>query len=279
MPIDDARPRWRMLAILLWLMTLTAGGVFSVAPLGPLIMDDLGISKGQFGLLSSSAMLAGLFTTFAVGILIDRTGIRPIILVACTVMGACLAAFFFVPPTFLAAYVLLFFVGIGFSPITPLTNAGIMQWFPPRERGLAIGIKQCGMSMGTALGASILPALALLMGWKGALGMASWVILATGALAWLFFRDRPAPDRLSPDHRPGQPEPARAAVWQLLRNGNVAWLGCMGMLLTMLQMGLVAFMVPYLHETFGMGLVQGRYLPRRLAVGRCGVPPAGRLCQ
>src|SRR5207237_1057342 len=67
--------------------------------------------------------------------------------------------------TLLACLVL---AGFGFSVLNPSTGKAVLEWFPPRGRGLAMGIKQTGLTLGGLVGALALPPAALVAGWRAA---------------------------------------------------------------------------------------------------------------
>src|SRR3972149_3532328 len=98
-------------------------------------------------------------------------------------------------PRFTVLLACLFGAGVGFSVVNPTTGKAIIERFPLRERGLAMGIKQTGLTLGGMLAAFTLPAVALRWGWQAGL---------TGAGGCA------APRAVGADGRPG-PGPRRGA--------------------------------------------------------------------
>src|SRR4030095_10695631 len=63
----------------------------------------------------------------------------------------------------------LLLCGFGFSVLNLATGKAVVEWFPPRERGMAMGIKQTGLTLGGLVAALALPPIALAWSWRGAL--------------------------------------------------------------------------------------------------------------
>src|SRR5207247_2186238 len=97
-----------------------------------------------------------------------------------------------------------------------------MSWFPPRQRATVVGLKQVGLPFGGMLGAALMPALALRLGWRWAITAGALAIVACAALCATVYRD---PTGEAPLRRaagqPGRgtmaPRAARARV-RLLRH-------------------------------------------------------------
>ena len=58
--------------------------------------------------------------------------------------------------------------GMGYGMLNPTTAKAAIAWFPRRQRATAVGLKQVGLPLGGAVGASIMPPLALWLGWRPA---------------------------------------------------------------------------------------------------------------
>jgi NNP family nitrate/nitrite transporter-like MFS transporter len=123
-----------------------------LSPLGPLFKDELALSAVEQAVLVAVPVVVGALGRIPVGALTDRFGGR--------VMFPAVSAATIVPVLFiglfghtslLALLVGGFFLGIGgtaFAVGVPLVNG----WFPPRRRGMALGVFGAGMG-GTAISA------------------------------------------------------------------------------------------------------------------------------
>jgi MFS transporter, ACS family, hexuronate transporter len=81
-------------------------------------------------------------------------------------------------------------MGLGESGLFPCTLAAAAEWFPKRERALAIGIFNAGSNVGAILAPFIVPIITILWGWQMAFiltGLLTFVWLAV----WLLWYRRP----------------------------------------------------------------------------------------
>src|SRR5207249_4136049 len=62
------------------------------------------------------------------------------------------------------------------------------EWFPARERGMAMGIKQTGLTIGGILGSLLLPPIALRLGWRDALVVAGLLSIASAVAVMVSYR-------------------------------------------------------------------------------------------
>src|SRR5207247_267351 len=83
----------------------------------------------------------------------------------------------------------------GFSVLNPATGRAVVEWFPPRERGIAMGVKQTGLTLGGLAAALTLPLIARAWSWRHALATAGLLSLASATLVAIFYRSQPAHPR------------------------------------------------------------------------------------
>ncbi|HEV2646443.1 MAG TPA: MFS transporter [Acidobacteriaceae bacterium] len=143
--------------------------------MGPFITEQFHLSQGQVGLMVSVPTLAGAFMRFPLGVLSQYIGRKKAAIVEMSaIVFALLYGFFFVK-TFhdvLAMGVLLGIAGASFGVALSLGSG----WFPPKYKGLAMGIAGAGNS-GTAVAALFAPRLATHFGWQHVYGFAAAMML------------------------------------------------------------------------------------------------------
>jgi len=188
MEVPQSSKRWVMLAVLLAVQTADNLVRFAMAPLGPLIMVDLGIGRAALGALSSALRLGGIAVAIASGRVIDRIGVRRSLFVMALVTPAGLSLFM-LPLNYNVVFGLFLVVGITLSFTSPLSNAGIMRWFGPTDRGTAFGLKHMGAPLGSALAAIVLTPIALRYGWPTALVLLGLLVGPLVAAAGAIYRD------------------------------------------------------------------------------------------
>lgn len=145
----------------------------SVAPLGVVIGEDLSLSKVQIGLLPSALFLGQSLASIPAGIVVDRLGTKKMLFVIGIGIGL---SYFFMTLAFTFTLVLLAVVGVGifYGSTHPTTNRGILSWYPVQRRGFAMGIKQTGVTVGSALAALVVIPLSLQFGWRGSF---QWLVI------------------------------------------------------------------------------------------------------
>jgi MFS family permease len=175
--------RWRLLTILTVSYGAGAFGMLGISPLSPSLVEGLGLTRFQVAFLVPSIYLSGLLFSLPGGRLADRLGVRPSFLggLALAAIGLLAAA---LAPGFLAFLFCLFVAGSGWSVVNPALGKAIMDVFPVSERGIAMGVKQMGLTLGGLVAALALPAIAATLGWRYAVGACSVIVAVPVALGW-----------------------------------------------------------------------------------------------
>ncbi|WP_327122095.1 MFS transporter [Streptomyces sp. NBC_01341] len=187
----DQRARWVAAVAAL---AIVVAGSFSTMPgilLGPL-QDEFQWSRGTIGLTSSVNMvLYGLTAPFAAA-LMDRFGIRRVVVVALTTVaaGSLLTTLMSASWQFILFWG--FLIGLGTGSMAMAFGATVTnRWFTTR-RGLVTGILSSGSVFGQMV---FLPALAWTIDhydWRPALVTLALAALAIAPIVWLILRDHPA---------------------------------------------------------------------------------------
>jgi MFS family permease len=170
-----------------------ASGSFAmlcVAPLAPFLLDSLGLSRAQVGLLLPAAYFGGVLMSLPAGWLTDLLGVRLTLAAGLLLIGTMVGA---AAGTSTLGMLLACLVvgGFGFSVLNPATGKAIIDWFPPARRGGAMGIKQTGLTLGGVASALALPPIAAAYGWRRAFVVAAVVALAVGVLVVVTYRRSP----------------------------------------------------------------------------------------
>jgi sugar phosphate permease len=149
--------------------------------------------------------------------------------------------------------------GLGNGIALPPTTRAIVEWFPGRWRGLAMGIKQTGVALAGVICGLAVPILANGLGWRGTLATLGLATIAAGAVAWGAYRERPA--GASVGVRPRAPLASVLRTRDLLLLCGVTWL------YAGVQLSLVGFLVLFLRERLGLSVVEAGAL---LALAQAG---------
>lgn len=175
--------RWPLLAVLTASYGAGAFGMLGLSPLSPSLVDGFHLTRLQVAFIVPSIYLGGLVFSLPGGRLADRVGVRPSFLggLALGSIGLLAAA---LAPGFAVFEVWLVVAGIGWSVVNPSLGKAIMDLFVVRERGIAMGIKQMGLTLGGVASALALPPIAAALGWRAAVGACALMLALPVALGW-----------------------------------------------------------------------------------------------
>ncbi|HEY3065066.1 MAG TPA: MFS transporter [Methylomirabilota bacterium] len=245
---------WPVLVLLTLAHGAGAFAVLAVAPLAPFLVDTLRLSRVAAGFFLPAAYLGGVLMSLPAGWLTDRLGVRFTLSSGLGVIAVMIAVASALPglPLFLACLVL---AGFGFSVLNPATGRGIVEWFLPRRRGVAMGIKQTGLTLGGVAGALVLPSVAHAAGLRRALLVAAAVALVSGLVVALAYR---APAATTPVV--AAPRPRLREVGAFLRRPGLLVVFGSGLALSVAQSSLLAYLALYAKETFGISAVAAAHL-------------------
>lgn len=189
-------------ALMLALATIGFGVNFwawaLLSPLGPHLRDSLHLDGFQQALVVAVPVLVGSLGRIPVGALTDRLGGRVMFpLISLATIAPVLYLGFAGQSSLAGLLVGGFFLGLGgttFAIGVPFVTA----WFPPRRRGLAIGIFGVGMG-GTAISALTTVNLAATHGSSAPFLLTAIALTGYAVLAALLLREAP-----------GRPQPAES---------------------------------------------------------------------
>ena len=244
--------RWWILAAALVVQITVSVVVQGFPALVPFVKPDLHLSVAQAGVFATVPALGTFFSLLAVGWAVDRLGDRTVLVVGGISTGLLTLAAAY-PAGYLVLLLVLGMVGIGSGSPTPAGSSAVMKEFPLRQRGVVMSIRQTGVPIGGALAAVVLPAIAIVAGWRPALVAAALVAIAGGLACLFFYRQaggQTEPQRMEPGPRRVLPPFTR----------NLFLTSCTGILFVVSQFSLVSFLVLYLHHTWGLALVAASFL-------------------
>jgi CP family cyanate transporter-like MFS transporter len=277
--VSSTNYRWVML-FLVWLMYGCFGmTAATIAPLVVPILDDLGMTYSQMGLVLGAWQLVYIGTASPLGALVDRLGVRRslgigIIIIWLSLIARGLSVDFYT--LFLA--VALF--GVGGPIISTGAPKVVSLWFEGSQRNIAAGIYTTGPLAGTALALGTAASLVLPLtgSWRGISLVYGVVVLAVLTAWWMFARDAPGSVGSKQVGADG-PVPTRRVITELLRLRNMQLILVLAIATFLLNHGLNNWL-PTLLQEGGMTLSQaGLWTAVSTAVGVLGVlviPPLAR---
>jgi len=180
----SARLRWSLFTV------LCIAGVFNamdrpiIAILKPDMMAAFNWDDTQFGDLAAVTQFSAAFAFLFTGWLVDRLGVNRSMQVGASAWSIAAMAHGWAMTT---AHVVAARIGLGVTEAvqTPLTIKTVATLFPPDKRSFAFGFATLLAGAGTIGMPFVIPALALAVGWRGALvagGIGGFLSL----LAWMW---------------------------------------------------------------------------------------------
>nr|WP_255549479.1 MFS transporter [Corynebacterium sp. TAE3-ERU12] len=169
-----------------------------------------GYSLATAGFIASMPAAGIVATLIAWGWFVDRFGERAAIslglgLTALTTAVAAIAA----QHGAAALAVSLFIAGCAAASVNSASGRVVSGWYPPHQRGAAMGIRQTAQPLGAALSAAVLPVLAANFGIQVALASAAGLCAALAVTCLVGIIDPPRPSTGSPDHNAAAQNPYR----------------------------------------------------------------------
>jgi ACS family hexuronate transporter-like MFS transporter len=186
----QTRFRWVIVALLFLATTFNYMDRQILGILAVTLEKEIGWSEAQYGYIVTAFQ-----TAYAVGLIwfgwaIDRMGTRAGYVLSigwwsAAAMGHALAS------TPLGFGIARAFLGFGEAGNFPAAVKTVAEWFPQRERALAVGLFNCGSNIGAIVTPLVVPWIALHLGWR----MAFVIVGAVGLLwvvAWWLLYGPPA---------------------------------------------------------------------------------------
>jgi sugar phosphate permease len=222
----------------------TSSFVLGVPMLVPALRDEDGISLFHASLLVSAPTAGLLFTLILWGALADRYGERLVIVTG--VGGSAIFIALAAATQNMALLVLLLVLaGALGASVNAASGRLVMGWFPAERRGLAMGIRQMALPLGTAIAGLVLPPLAAAHSARVALLFPAVFAAVSAVAVFCFVVDPPRTPHVDEDGTAiAAPNPYRGS-WLLPR------LHCSSALLVVPQFVVSTFMVVYLVEERG----------------------------
>jgi ACS family hexuronate transporter-like MFS transporter len=247
--------RWLILSVCCLIQALSTMALLSWGPLAPFLIDSFHISHTQLGLFTTTVYLASLLFSLFAGWLTDRVGVRLLLSICPGAIGLCYIVFSR-SSTIWQAYLIVFLIGVFYVLINPTTVKALRLWFPANIRGMAIGIKQAGVTLGAAAGAIILPGLSLIFGWREGVVMVGLLLAIGTIIGFVFYRDPPRtmlPVRTEVLHF--------RELRNVVRNKDLLFLSSVCAMFTAIQQAISTHLVIYLVEKRSLSPVEaGTYL-------------------
>ena len=261
-PADAGLPgRYRIVVLILAAQTMANVGPLGIPAIAALIRDDLGLTLTQAGSFLSVYYIGPSLISLPAGTLADRWGMRRTLVAGQALIGLGLLG---VAGTrsYAALVAMLVLAGVGYGLLNPTSTKAVIAWVPLRQRATMVGLKQVGLPFGGALGAALLPPLAVTFGWRVAITAAALILATTTLASLIIYRDPPT---MPP------PSGMKGSLREVLLSRDLWLVALSTLVFAGMQTVWMGYAVLYLKEVVGLSLVAaGGYLALAQASGMAG---------
>jgi sugar phosphate permease len=207
--------------------------------LAPALREHYRLSLGETGVVLGAIGIGMLLTLLPWGLAADRLSERVVIALGLSVAGLAIVAAGRTH-SYGALVGVLFLAGAFGASVNAASGRAVMGWFPERERGLALGVRQTAIPIGGAAAAAGLPWLASAGGTRLAFLVLGCSCVGGALVAATFIREPPSTT------------PELEDLTQPMRDPRAWLLGlATGGYLTA-QIAITGFLVLFLHEHRGV---------------------------
>ena len=159
-PRTQTNFRWIILGLLFIATTILYIDRSALGILAPDLQKSIGWSEEQYGMINTIFMIAYAICFIIMGRLIDNIGTRKGYLVSIGIWSLA-AVGHALSKSWVGFAVARFSLAVGQSGNFPSAVKAVAEWFPKKDRALAVGIFNGGSNMGTILSPLIIPAMVL----------------------------------------------------------------------------------------------------------------------
>jgi len=186
--INVERYAWVILVLMCLGISLPDYAQYQVPAFGPMIQETMKLVPTQFSTIATAPLLPGIFLSLIAGLLVDRFGVRRILVgtMIITAAGVILRVF---ANGFWSMYLTMICMGVAATFLNSNVGKILGQWFSPKRMALSMGIflasANASMSLGTGT-AGLYPNMRAAFIGSAVLAviiLALWIVL---------MRDRPA---------------------------------------------------------------------------------------
>ena len=157
--------------------------------MAPYISEEFGLSPSEKGFMVSVPVIAGALMRFPLGIFSQYIGRKNAAQVEMGFIILGLGFGYFFAKTYAAVLIMGVVLGVAGASFGVALSLG-SGWYPPKFKGLAMGIAGAGNS-GAVLAVLFAPPLAQMYGWRAVYGIAIFPILTAMILLQIFAKEPP----------------------------------------------------------------------------------------
>lgn len=210
-PAIGRSPWWVVVASVLGLLGCGATTVFMFSVFIKPLAAEFGWSRGEISLALGLSSLAGAVSSPYIGSLMDKHGIRPVLLPAIALFSAATASLGLLQHSIVMLYATFVVIGVIGAAQSPLAySKAVTGWFD-QHRGLALGIANIGSGLNAGLAPTVAQLITDAHGWRaGYIGVGACCFVVAFPAVLFLLREPPTSAKAravepSPETLPGVP--------------------------------------------------------------------------
>ncbi len=192
----------------------------------PLVQEEFFLTKTQVGLYSSFYFVSAIVMAVFSGKIVDHLGTKKGLVLGVSIAGFMMVLHAFAP-YFSVLLFLAFFMGLTFSIVTPSANKAALELARPDQRSFFMGIVHSGSGIGGVIGATLLPVLGGIMGWRSPLIITGLFAVLVAALILIYYRS-PEADHVQSHDGDMEITTLRESIGKFLQNRYLLSICLMG---------------------------------------------------
>ncbi len=188
--------RWIILFFLFAATTLLYLDRSALGIMAPFLQDEIGWTEKQYGHINSAFMIGYALCFLIMGVIVDKTGTKAGYPVSVGLWAVAQAATAFAG-SWIGFALARLGLSVGQSGNFPVANKVLAEWFPKKERALAVGLFNGGANAGTLLSPLLIPVIVSTFGndWRAAF-LWTFPVSITWIICWLAFYRKPEKHRM-----------------------------------------------------------------------------------
>lgn len=246
---------WLPLLATLFIQAMVAMALLTLPVMAPVAAKALEVSPALVGVYVAITYAGAMFASLTSGTTVSRLGpirVSQLGLILCAI-GLCLCAVPWLPAIGLGALL----IGLGYGPITPASSQILARTTQPSQMALVFSIKQTGVPVGAMMAGAIVPSLMLGIDWQWSLVVVAMACVVSAALSQPL---REALDDLRQASLTFQMSTLTTPLRMVLGHRALSTMAACSFMFSMVQMSLTTYLVTYLHDDLGYGMVSAGLL-------------------
>jgi len=235
--------RWLILILSVLSFVLTFLCRFSWPPLIPVIVPVIHMNMSQAGAYMSAFYIGYVITQIPAGILADRFGVRAVLGVNLIIVGIGQYLMGNIS-SFQGGFWLRVIIGLGAGAMMACCVRAVMEWFAPRDRGMAFGILLAGPTLGLLAANYSVPALNAAFEWRTTYHIIGIAVVIVGILVYALIKASETK----------QAQSLFGGVSAFFTNRDLVLLGFGGFCLIWMEIGFAAFANTFIRKQLNFSL-------------------------